>query len=193
MVLYQETWLFRYTVYTIESTAILLLCLEIQGMFMCRFTIMRKDIFKKELSWQFLGTTNMNPGAVFRMILLSTWLDRANVCVVRYEDFLVDAEKELGKVFTYLGEPVRNNRIKEVVSYHSFKNETKRRYGEERQSGEEDKYKFQRKGIAGDWKNHFNKESCELIQKYEWDSLKRLGYEEDPSWPNKYLQQSNKI
>ena len=46
---------------------------------------------------------------------------------------------------------------------------------------------FERKGIAGDWRNHFDPRSCELLERHEGESLRRLGYEADASWIERFV------
>lgn len=113
---------------------------------------------------------------------VQSWLYRPGVCVVRYEDLLEDCEAELLRIIRFLRLPVDLQRLERVVKENSFQAETQRRYGSSRKPGESDPTKFQRKGIAGDWRNHFNAESCELIQKFEGWTLRVLGYEPDRSW-----------
>jgi hypothetical protein len=98
---------------------------------------------------------------------LDSWLGRPGVCVVRYEDFLEDAEAQLIRVVRFLGRPVDLDTIRSAVSENSFENATRRRYGIGRPNGVEDNTRFVRKGIVGDWKNHFNKKSCQLVEKFE--------------------------
>ncbi len=43
-------------------------------------------------------------------------------------------------------------------------------------------HSFLRKGIAGDWRNYFNKEAREILHHYAGRELIRLGYEKDASW-----------
>ena len=42
-----------------------------------------------------------------------------------------------------------------------------------------------RKGIIGDWKNHFKYDDAVLFEKLYGDLLRELGYETDPNWVNK--------
>jgi hypothetical protein len=67
-------------------------------------------------------------------------------------------------------------RLKEVSEKYSFKNQARRDPGEEKKSS------FLRKGIAGDWRNYFNKETRAVFQEYAGKELIRLGYEKDDSW-----------
>ena len=51
-----------------------------------------------------------------------------------------------------------------------------------RKEGEENNNSFLRKGIVGDWKNYFNKESKKVFKEYAGRELIKLGYEKDFKW-----------
>ena len=51
-----------------------------------------------------------------------------------------------------------------------------------RKAGEEDRSSFLRKGIAGDWKNHFNTEAVNIFDHYAGETLIKLGYEKNHDW-----------
>ncbi len=51
-----------------------------------------------------------------------------------------------------------------------------------RKPGEENARSHYRKGISGDWINHFQPEHCEYFKKKYNDLLLKLGYEESPDW-----------
>lgn len=115
------------------------------------------------------------------------WQSRPGVVWTRYEDFLANAEAELTRVVQALGLPLDRERVKQAVEANSFQNATRKR-GRERRPGEADPGSFERKGIAGDWKNHFDARSCELLERYEGESLRRLGYEPDSGWIARFLE-----
>lgn len=97
--------------------------------------------------------------------------------VIRYESLLDDAVKELAASITaVLGEAVDINRLGEIVAANSFERQAGRR------SGEEEKESFLRKGIAGDWRNCFDQEACQIFDHYAGDALICLGYEPDREW-----------
>ena len=48
--------------------------------------------------------------------------------------------------------------------------------------GEESTESFFRKGVAGDWRNHFTPELKALYKERVGDLLVELGYEADLSW-----------
>ena len=118
---------------------------------------------------------------------IASWIDRFDICMVRYEDCLTSCEGELIRIIDYLGLVADSDKINEIADYHSFEAETKRRYGTGRKAGESDASKFQRKGISGDWKNHFNEQSCRLSEKYLSDVLYKLKYEKDSTWISEFL------
>lgn len=112
-----------------------------------------------------------------------SWLDQKNVAYVKYEDLLNDAAEALkAPIEKITGKPVNMERLTEAREKYSFKNQTKRN------AGEEDKKSFLRKGIAGDWQNHFTKEACETFNKYAGETLIKLGYERDNSWIDEQAQ-----
>lgn len=43
-----------------------------------------------------------------------------------------------------------------------------------------------RKGVVGDWVNHFTREAAEVFDHYAGDTLVKLGYEADRNWLNRY-------
>ena len=75
-----------------------------------------------------------------------------------------------------LGTPVDEARLIHSIEAHSFEAVTGRERGSE-SSGD-----FARKGIAGDWRNVFTRESAEVFEAYAGDVLIRCGYEADNVW-----------
>lgn len=114
------------------------------------------------------------------------WQERAGATWVRYENCLANSEAELTRVVQTLGLSLDRERIRSAVASNSFENATRAR-GRPRRPGEADPGEFERKGVAGDWKNHFDRRSCELIQRFEGETLRALGYEPDASWIERFL------
>jgi hypothetical protein len=52
-----------------------------------------------------------------------------------------------------------------------------------RAPGQEDRTNFIRKGVVGDWVNHFSREAAEVFDWLAGDTLVSLGYEPDRGWP----------
>jgi len=124
--------------------------------------------------------------------LVESWIRRPNVCLVRYEDFIADPEEQLIRVMRFLRKPVDLAKVREVVEFNSFRNQTRILYGKERAAGESDPSKFLRKGVVGDWVNHFDERSCRLLQKTEGPTLKLLGYEDDDSWIERFVSETHR-
>lgn len=55
-----------------------------------------------------------------------------------------------------------------------------------RQPGEADATKHIRKGVVGDWQNHFSREAAEVFDQLAGETLVRLGYEDDRGWADRY-------
>jgi Sulfotransferase domain len=114
------------------------------------------------------------------------WKARPGAVWMRYEDCLANGEAELARMVQALGLPFDPERVRQAVEANSFQNATRAR-GKERKPGEADAGSFERKGVAGDWKNHFDRRSCELLERYEGASLRALGYEPDDAWIERFL------
>jgi hypothetical protein len=67
-----------------------------------------------------------------------------------------------------------------VVRMTAEKNSMQRLTG--RRPGEEDRGDFIRKGVAGDWRNHFSADAARVFDRLAGDVLVQLGYETDRSW-----------
>ena len=114
------------------------------------------------------------------------WQSRPGAVWARYDRFLEDGEAELARVVKELGLPLDPARIRDAVESNSFAAATRAR-GKERKPGEADPGSFERKGVVGDWKNHFDRRSCELVERHEGASLRALGYERDGNWVERFL------
>jgi Sulfotransferase domain len=87
-------------------------------------------------------------------------------------------EVTLHKTIVHL--PLRtlpSERILGIVYEHDFKKKTRGR-----KPGEEDAKSHYRKGIPGDWKNHFKQEHIDLFKSKYNDLLIKLEYEKDENW-----------
>ena len=107
---------------------------------------------------------------------VNSWMDR-EVAVIKYEGLLHHPVKEISRAISKItGDNPDEERLRVIVEKCSFNNMGKRN------PGEENKHSFLRKGIAGDWKNVFNKEAKEVFNYYAGKELIKLGYEKDESW-----------
>jgi hypothetical protein len=104
------------------------------------------------------------------------WKDHDYV-TVRYEDLLADGVRELQRALRELtGEEPDVERLALAVRNNSFEEKTKRA------RGDESKGHFLRKGISGDWRNHFTPEAARVFDAYAGDLLIEIGYEPDHAW-----------
>jgi hypothetical protein len=95
---------------------------------------------------------------------------------VRYEDLLVQPEREMERLFGFLGADASEGVVRRCVEAASFG-----RLSQGRKRGEE-AASFFRKGIAGDWKNVFTERDRAVFKEAAGDVLVALGYERDCDW-----------
>ena len=114
---------------------------------------------------------------------MEEWHGRAsNVVPVSYEELLADTAGTLARIIPqHTGQPVDMQRLETTVRRFSFESQTGRK------PGQEDQKSFLRKGIAGDWKNHFTRESAEVFDRFHGPTLVKLGYEPDNSWVSRQV------
>ena len=98
------------------------------------------------------------------------WAGRDDAIHVRYEDLLADAAGELRRVAAALNRPIEPERAARVAEGLNFKAQTGRA------SGEENAKSYLRKGVAGDWRNHFSDEAEAVFERHAGEALRRLGY-----------------
>ncbi len=102
---------------------------------------------------------------------------RPHVVTLTYEQLLADAVSTLERVLpAHTGEPFDRERAAAIVDKFSFKRQTGRR------AGTEDRKSFLRKGVAGDWVNHFDRAAGERFDRLAGDLLVELGYADDRRW-----------
>jgi hypothetical protein len=96
---------------------------------------------------------------------------------VRYEDLLERPHREVERLLGFLGVDTRESVVERCVVSASFE-----KLSRGRERGQEDPTSFYRKGVAGDWKNHFTQEDRRVFKEEAGGLLIRLGYEEDLNW-----------
>lgn len=104
-------------------------------------------------------------------------LDPTLGLMLRYEDLLADTAGNMTEVAGHFGLDGSPDRIEEIVRAHDF-----RRLSAGRDRGQERSGSFFRKGVAGDWRNHFTPELSEQVKGMIGDFLIEFGYETDRSW-----------
>lgn len=106
----------------------------------------------------------------------NAWFERSETLNVRYEEAKHQPAVMLQKMVDRVGGNPSPDAIRDVIERHSFEKISGRKTGNAVPNA------FLRKGIVGDWKNHFSKETAELFDHYAGDQLIELGYERDRSW-----------
>jgi hypothetical protein len=111
---------------------------------------------------------------------LEQWFRTPLAYKVRYEDLKKQPVETLQGVLNYLGLAIDEKAIEKVVRAHSFKAKSGRQAGEER------KELPMRKGIVGDWRNHFDQEciaTFKTAREGRWNRLLvEMGYENTLHW-----------
>lgn len=105
------------------------------------------------------------------------WADRDRVAQVRYEALLADTESELHRAMVQLDAPRQDRQLARLAAD---------RYDFALSSGRtdnaEDRSSFLRKGVAGDWRQHFTKEAAEVFDSHAGDVLEDCGYVSSRDW-----------
>lgn len=106
--------------------------------------------------------------AVVRYLLTCQERFPDNFYSVRYEDLLVAPETALEGMLKFLDVDASPPVIANLLDATSF--------------GNKSRGAFFRKGIAGDWRNHFTTENAALFHELAGDELIKLGYAASPEW-----------
>jgi hypothetical protein len=105
------------------------------------------------------------------------WHGRKGAVHVRYENMREDTPGELRRIVLGLtGERLSLEEATAIAEEFAFERQAGRR------AGEENKRSFLRKGVVGDWRNHFSREARVTFDRYAGDELILLGYERDRAW-----------
>ncbi|MFT7686575.1 MAG: hypothetical protein ACI9FB_001920 [Candidatus Azotimanducaceae bacterium] len=106
----------------------------------------------------------------------TSWQD-SDIEMFRYEDLINDELSVFKKIFSLCEIKISHRNLEKIVTKNSFKQKTKGR-----NPGEEDVKKHERKGISGDWQNHFTPEVEDEFKRVFAGTLIETGYETDDSW-----------
>jgi hypothetical protein len=100
----------------------------------------------------------------------------AQTLVTKYETIIADQAEQFGAVVGFFGWDVPQATLNAVIHRLSFA----KRSG--RAPGQEDVHSHYRKGVAGDWRHHFDRELGQRWEELLPNLLTRLGYETDNHW-----------
>lgn len=107
---------------------------------------------------------------------IQDWSDRPQVARVSYEELRGNTANVLIRILGELNTNPDHQAASLAADRWAFETTSGRA------PGEEDRRSFQRKGIAGDWRNHFSREAGEIFDAVAGDTLVRLGYADDRDW-----------
>ena len=116
---------------------------------------------------------------------VNSWLEtRLDYSLVRYEDLLSDCTGEITRVLKECRLPINHDRLELAVERQSFAVRRKdiAEHGDKLAFGKNFNVRFLRKGIAGDWKNHFTREMGQQAQESFGNLMKHFGYIEKDDW-----------
>ena len=102
--------------------------------------------------------------------------DKLNSIEVTYEALLRDTRTVFAELARFFSIRLSDDLLDKIVYDNSFRSQV----GRDR--GEEDVTSFLRKGVEGDWKNHFSESHKQRFKEIAGDLLIELGYEKDYSW-----------
>jgi hypothetical protein len=113
---------------------------------------------------------------------VTSWLemDPSRLFRLRFEDMKRDIPGAVRSILNFMGLPVNEERLQFLCEAHSFQRQTGRDRGQE---GPTVRTAYMvRKGIAGDWRNHFDADAAERFRRRCGRYLIEWGYEKDHEW-----------
>lgn len=109
---------------------------------------------------------------------IDSW-DRRDVPIIKYEDLLASPlETVANSIHQVTQQEINEERLSVAIEKFSFRNVAKRTQGDERKSS------FVRKGVAGDWVNHFSRDAKKIFSEVAGEQLILCGYEPSFDWVN---------
>lgn len=100
----------------------------------------------------------------------------SNYYVTSYETILNRQETEFAKIVQFLGWRVAEEEIAKITSDLSFYKRSGRKQGDGNPAS------HYRKGVSGDWKNHFDQKTGKFFEVLYPNLLIKLGYEKSDHW-----------
>lgn len=98
------------------------------------------------------------------------------VLVTRYESLIADPRRAFGQLAAHLGWILPEGTLDQALERYSFQARSGRR------PGETEPHSHYRKGVAGDWRNHVERQLGAQIEAAFPGLLVALGYEQESTW-----------
>ena len=105
-----------------------------------------------------------------------TWLMDPQAILIHFEALLADPHTVFRNIMNHSGISVERHHLKQIIKRHDFETVTGRK------PGQEDLTAQLRKGIAGDWRNHFTTPIKDAFKQQFGNILIETGYENDLDW-----------
>jgi hypothetical protein len=99
------------------------------------------------------------------------------VILIRFEDLKSEPIGTFQKVLSFLDVDSSRSVAEKCVEMNTFE-----KLSGGRKAGKQNAVSFYRKGIIGDWQNHFTQENIDLFKKISGKTLIAAGYEQDNDW-----------
>jgi hypothetical protein len=106
---------------------------------------------------------------------VAAWM-KTSAIVCKYEDLLEDTVSALGRLCSSLGVIVSRETLEDCVKVYTRDNFRKALDNTFKHNT------FVRKGISGDWKNHFSEIHKKIVKEYAGSVLSMSGYEKNSEW-----------
>jgi len=106
----------------------------------------------------------------------ASWINADGTLILRYEDILENEFSFFEQLLDYCEINIRAQRMQRVIDNNSFEKVAGRK------RGDEDSFSHYRKGIVGDWNNHFTEKVKTKFKKRYGQLLIDTGYEKGLDW-----------
>ncbi|MEQ8361389.1 MAG: sulfotransferase domain-containing protein [Cyclobacteriaceae bacterium] len=104
-------------------------------------------------------------------------LSDSDLMIIKYEDMLSNTSAVISEIYQFMNVNTDDNLLKKVVEETSFEN-----MSGGRKAGVEDQTSYFRKGIVGDWLNHFGEKEKGIIRQIGGEELIHWNYTKDLNW-----------
>jgi len=114
----------------------------------------------------------------YALNVMNTWYyDDLDILEIKFESLTQNPFEIFSKIFNHIEIEIEKDHLTSILDEFSFK-----KLSGGRKKGEEDVSNHFRKGVPGDWKNHFTQEHIDHFKEKWGDLIIKLGYEKDNTW-----------